>query len=165
MTVERKTLTRADGVVVTINIPTTPLPVYDDVPVVKLLPGRDDPNVRPPQPRPIPSPGEWKQLPASSKSAFLARLSSRVEQWIGLEVLKQLKAEYTPEQFAAEIAGGSYPFLERYWSILLRNARDETTFITWLRAVRQDFDRARSLVLANGWTDDTPVPLEIFGPL
>lgn len=30
---------------------------------------------------------------------------------------------------------------------------------------RRDFDRVARLAKANGWTDDTPVPEDAFGPL
>jgi hypothetical protein len=34
-----------------------------------------------------------------------------------------------------------------------------------LTAVRRDYDRLARLAKANYWTDDTPVPAAVFGPL
>jgi hypothetical protein len=35
----------------------------------------------------------------------------------------------------------------------------------WLRCVRRDFEKLVSLAKKHGWTDDTPVPPDVFGPL
>jgi hypothetical protein len=45
--------------------------------------------------------------------------------------------------------------------VILRVASDPRDLLF----VRRDFDRLCSLVKVNGWTDKTPVPPDVFGPL
>jgi hypothetical protein len=35
----------------------------------------------------------------------------------------------------------------------------------WLRCIRRDFDRLAHLARKHNWTDETPVPPDVFGPM
>jgi hypothetical protein len=117
MTIERRTHTRPNGLVVTLNVPAELPPSADGVPTVTV---RTSPTSRAVPSSPVvgPTADEVAKLPRAAREAFAERTALR------------------------EAA----------------NRPDAT-------AIRRDFDRLVLLVHANGWTDDTPVPQDVFGPL
>jgi hypothetical protein len=71
-----------------------------------------------------------------------------------------LAAALATDAYAATAAAGG---LRTAADLLLRLA---TVGTVWqLRTLRRDFDRLTRRVAAEGWTDDTPVPPAVFGPL
>jgi len=48
---------------------------------------------------------------------------------------------------------------------LLTAATVSSPVHAWLRCLRRDFDRLVYLAKKHSWTDDTPVPAEVFGPM
>lgn len=48
---------------------------------------------------------------------------------------------------------------------LLSAAHFNTPVHKQLRCIRRDFDRLVFLAKKHNWTDDTPVPQEVFGPM
>jgi hypothetical protein len=48
---------------------------------------------------------------------------------------------------------------------LVRAATYRTSLTRQLRRIRRDFDRIAHLAKTNGWTDETPVPADAFGPM
>ncbi len=89
----------------------------------------------------LPTAGEVAALPRGAGAAFAARCAERVAPLVQL-------GECEDAAGCAALA-------------ILRAAPDPRD----LMFIRRDFERLRRLAKANGWTDDTPVPPEVFGPL
>ena len=89
----------------------------------------------------LPTVAELATLPRTTRAAFAARCALRVEPLVQLDT-------------TADAAGAA--------AVAILRAAPEP----WaLQFIRRDFDRVWRLAQANGWTDDTPVPPEVFGPL
>lgn len=127
-----------------------PQPVSPGATRVKLIPVGDGgpgpllPRVtrRPKKRKPVlPTAAELATLPHTTRAAFAARCALRVEPLVQLDA-------------TADAAGAA--------AVAILRAAPEP----WaLQFIRRDFDRVRRLAQANGWTDDTPVSPEAFGPL
>ena len=127
-----------------------PQPVSPGATRVKLIPVGDGgpgpllPRVtsRPKKRKPVlPTAAELAALPGTARAAFAARCARRVEPLVQLDA-------------TADAAGAA--------AVAILRAAPEP----WaLQFIRRDFDRVWRLAQANGWTDDTPVPPEVFGPL
>jgi hypothetical protein len=89
----------------------------------------------------VPTPAEVAKLPAAARAAFAARCAARVA---------PLGHATDPHAVAA---------------LLVAAARVGSPVFRWLRCVRRDFDRLVFLAKKHNWTDDTPVPPDVFGPL
>lgn len=90
----------------------------------------------------LPASEEVATLPKLAREAFASRCAARVA---------PLRAgATTPEAVAA---------------LLLAAAIVDTPIRRQLLCVRRDFDRLARLAKMNAWTDDTPVPADVFGPL
>ena len=121
------------------------------IPVVNLIPvGDGGPGPAPPRStRPakkrkpvLPTAAELAALPGTARAAFAARCALRVEPLVAIDTN------------AADAAGAA--------AVAILRAAPEP----WaLQFIRRDFDRVWRLAQANGWSDDTPVPPEVFGPL
>ena len=89
----------------------------------------------------LPTAAELAALPGTARAAFAARCARRVEPLVQLDT-------------SADAAGAA--------AVAILRAAPEP----WaLQFIRRDFDRVWRLAQANGWSDDTPVPPEVFGPL
>jgi len=100
-----------------------------------------------PQPnRPlVPTAAEVAALPRSARAALAHRCAERVA-----PLLPEPSAELDPETAA---------------QLIVAAATVRTPLARQLRCVRRDFDRLVSLAKKHNWTDDTPVPPAVFGPL
>ena len=49
--------------------------------------------------------------------------------------------------------------------VILETATIDSPLTAQLRCIRRDFVRLKRLARKEKWTDDTPVPPEVFGPL
>jgi hypothetical protein len=50
-------------------------------------------------------------------------------------------------------------------ALIVAAATVETPLARQLRCIRRDFDRLVHLARKNNWTDETPVPASVFGPM
>jgi hypothetical protein len=91
-----------------------------------------------------------RSAPAMRRADRLADLLSTAEQ---KEALAGLLAADDPRVAAETVA--------RAAGVILRVACDPRDLLF----IRSDFEWLREQVEANGWTDDTPVPPEVFGPM
>jgi hypothetical protein len=90
----------------------------------------------------VPASEEVAELPRAAREAFSARCAARVA---------RLRAgAATPEAAAA---------------LILAAATVSTPVRRLLLCLRRDFDRLARLAKRDGWTDDTPVPPDVFGPM
>lgn len=89
----------------------------------------------------VPTAAEVARLPAAARAAFAARCAARVA---------PLGHATDPQAVAA---------------LLVAAARVGSPVSRWLRCVRRDFDRLVFLAKKHKWTDVTPVPPDVFGPL
>jgi hypothetical protein len=126
--------------------PTAP-PLPAGVPVVNLIPVGDggpapllpDRRKRRAKKAPLcPTPQEVQRLPRTARAAYLARVADRVAP-LGARV--------------ADAAAAA--------AVLVQVATDPAELL-WFR---RDFDRLAKLARKHHWTDDTPVPPSVFGPL
>jgi hypothetical protein len=90
----------------------------------------------------VPASEEVARLPRGAREAFGARCAARVA---------RLRAGTTTPEGAA--------------ALILAAATVETPIRRQLLCIRRDFDRLVYLVKKHNWTDDTPVPPDVFGPL
>lgn len=90
----------------------------------------------------VPASEEVARLPRAAREAFAARCEARV---------------------ARLRAGASSP--EAAAALIVAAATVETPIRKLLLCVRRDFDRVAHLARKHGWTDDTPVPADVFGPM
>jgi hypothetical protein len=98
------------------------------------------------KPKPmLPSEAEIATLPRLARVAFAARCTARVQPLTNGAV----HAGEPPDAVAAAAVA------------ILRVSPRPGELILF----RHDFDRLRRLAKANNWTDDTPVPPEVFGPM
>ena len=94
------------------------------------------------KPKPVlPTPDEIAALPRAAQAAFAVRCALR----------------------AAPLAdvSGSADAVEATAVVVLRATSDPRD----LRFIRRDFERVKWFALKEKWTDDTPVPPDVFGPL
>jgi hypothetical protein len=91
----------------------------------------------------VPTEEEVGQLPRSARAAFAARCALRV---------KPVRAEGVVT--TAEAA-----------RVIFETATIDTPLTAQLRCIRRDFVRLKKLARKEKWTDDTPVPPEVFGPM
>lgn len=87
----------------------------------------------------VPTADEVAKLPRAAREAFAARCALRIP---------------TASADAAAAA-----------RVLLEMATLDTPLTAQLRCIRRDFARLKRLAREQKWTDDTPVPPEVFGPL
>jgi hypothetical protein len=90
----------------------------------------------------VPASEEVARLPRSAREAFAARCAARVA--------RLRPGATTPEAAAA---------------LILAAATVETPIRRQLLCIRRDFDRLVTLAKKHNWTDDTPVPPDVFGPM
>ena len=90
----------------------------------------------------VPASEEVARLPRTAREAFAARCAARVA--------KLRPGAGSPEAAAA---------------LLLAAATTRTPLRRQLRCIRRDFDRISLLAKRNNWTDETPVPADVFGPM
>jgi hypothetical protein len=90
----------------------------------------------------VPASEEVAKLPRVAREAFAARCASRVA--------RLREGATSPEAAAA---------------LILAAATTETPIRRLLLCIRRDFDRLMYLAKKHNWTDDTPVPPDVFGPL
>jgi hypothetical protein len=90
----------------------------------------------------LPTPAEIAALPGGARAAFAARCALRVAPLVVLDA-------------TADDAAGAAALA------ILRIAPEPWA----LQFIRRDFERLRRLAKANAWTDDTPIPPEVFGPM
>ncbi len=90
----------------------------------------------------IPASEEVATLPRAAREAFAARCAARVA--------PLREGVISPEGTAA---------------LILAAATTATPVRRQLLCIRRDFDRLKLLAQQNNWTDDTPVSLDIFGPM
>ncbi|HUR54292.1 MAG TPA: hypothetical protein VMZ71_09180 [Gemmataceae bacterium] len=93
----------------------------------------------------VPDADELAKLPAAARAAYLVRCGQRVAP------LRNGDASPTDPQTAA--------------NLILTAALVCTPVRRQLRAVRKDYDRLKWFVRRYNLADDTPVPLDVFGPL
>jgi hypothetical protein len=93
----------------------------------------------------VPTAAELAKLPRSARVALARRCAARVA-----PLLREPQAELDPETAARlMLAAATYP----------------TPLARLLRCVRRDFDRLVHLAKRRNWTDETPVPPAVFGPM
>jgi hypothetical protein len=134
-------------------IDTGPQPVSPGATRVNLIPVGDGgpgpllPRVtRPPRRKPmLPGADEIARLPAQARAALAARCTLRV-----LPLTGRREPAASAEDAIAAAAVAILRVSPRPGELVL---------------IRHDFERLRRLAKANGWTDQTPVPPEVFGPL
>jgi hypothetical protein len=130
---------------------TPPLPpgtkVVQLIPVGDGGPGTPAPPLtrRKPKKPMVPSEAEIEALPRQARVAFAVRCARRVQQLTG-------RPDPDGDALAAVAAAAV---------AILRASPKPGELVL----IRHDFERLRRLAKANGWTDDTPVSLEVFGPL
>lgn len=90
----------------------------------------------------VPALEEVAKLPRLVRVAFAARCAARV-------------APLRPGLFAPEAAA----------ALILTAATSATPVRKQLLCIRRDFDRLARLAREQNWTDETPVPPEVFGPM
>jgi len=129
--------------------PPTPRPGGADFQVVVLGPPIDDPIPPEVEDRPhsnvplVPTADEIAKLPRLAQEAFAARCALRVE-----------PVRPSGVASAADAA-----------RVIFETATIDTPLTAQLRCIRRDFNRLKRLAREQKWTDDTPVPPEVFGPL
>ncbi len=94
----------------------------------------------------IPTAEEIAKLPALARAAFATRCAARVA---------PIATKPTPTALDPQTAA----------SLILAAAKVETPVRRLLRCIRRDFDRLVYLSKQRKWTDDTPVPQSVFGPM
>ena len=92
----------------------------------------------------VPTAEEIARLPRNARDALARRCAARVARLLGADG----PAELDPRSAA---------------HLLLDRAAAETPIRRQLLCIRRDFDRLRHLARKHDWTDDTPVPPEVFG--
>jgi hypothetical protein len=90
----------------------------------------------------VPASEEVAKLPRGAREAFAARCAARVA---------KLRAGATSPEAAA--------------ALILAAATVETPIRKQLLCIRRDFDRLVHLAKKHNWTDETPVPPDVFGPM
>jgi hypothetical protein len=93
----------------------------------------------------VPTAEEVARLPRLARLAFTVRCAARMQPLLPAPV-----AELDPQAAAALIVGA---------------ATVNTPLARQLRCLRRDFDRLVYLAKKRKWTDETPVPPEVFGPM
>lgn len=100
----------------------------------------------------LPRAAEIAKLPKGARIAYYARCVERVKPIL----------EHDRWSFPVELqSAASWDVTAQSAAIILSNTSD----LGELRFIRRDFERLARLARANAWTDDTPVPPEVFGPL
>jgi hypothetical protein len=94
----------------------------------------------------VPTAAEVAALPGKARAAFAARCAKRVAPLAG-----------SPAPAALDAAGAA--------GLMLAASTVASPVRAWLRRLRRDFDRLVFLAKRDEWTDDTPVPPDVFGPL
>jgi len=96
----------------------------------------------------IPTKDEIEKLPRLAQVAFATRCIQRM-----LPASADAAAHEAPDAAA------------RAAHCLFDTATIDTPLSAQLRCIRRDFARLKRLAREQKWTDDTPVPPEVFGPL
>lgn len=96
----------------------------------------------------VPTADELAALPRGARVAFRERCAARVCK------LRPAGPDCPAELDPAVAAG-----------LLVTAATAETPIRRQLLCIRRDFDRLVHLARKHDWTDDTPVPPEVFGPM
>ena len=91
----------------------------------------------------VPTAEEVAALPKCAQAAFAERCVRRVK-----------LLPVPPDMTAAAAA-----------RLLFESATIDTPLTAQLRCIRRDFARLKRLAREQKWTDDTPVPPDVFGPL
>jgi hypothetical protein len=91
----------------------------------------------------VPTAEEVAQLPRLARAAFAERCALRVRPVFA-----------APEVTAADAA-----------RVIFETATIDSPLTSQLRCIRRDFVRLKRLARKEKWTDDTPVPPDVFGPL
>lgn len=137
-----------------------PGPHYSGLEIVELvggpdylMPMGDKPGFGTPSPPPsafyqsrtplVPTAEEVAALPRLARVAFAERCARRVR-----PVLDR------PEVSAAEAARAVF-----------ETATVDSPLTAQLRCIRRDFNRLKKLARKEKWTDETPVPPDVFGPM
>lgn len=94
----------------------------------------------------IPTGEEIAKLPELARAAFAARCAARVA---------PLATNPTPTALDPATAA----------SLILAASAVDTPVRRLLRCIRRDFDRLVYLAKRRKWTDETPVPQTVFGPM
>lgn len=94
----------------------------------------------------VPTADELAKLPRAARAALAQRCATRVAPLLGPAAASELD----PDAVAR---------------LIVTAARIDTPVARLLRCVRRDFDRLLFLSKRRRWTDETPVPPTVFGPL
>jgi hypothetical protein len=94
----------------------------------------------------VPTVEEVARLPAAARAAFGRRCALRVGSLAGVPAPVELDARATA-------------------ALIVAAATVHSPLRRWLRCIRRDFDRLVYLAKKHKWSDDTPVPPDVFGPL
>jgi hypothetical protein len=108
------------------------------------LPPRPAPGTpRKQSPPLVPTADEVAALPRLARAAFAERCALRVKPVFA-----------APEVTAADAA-----------RVIFETATIDSPLTAQLRCIRRDFVRLKRLAKEHKWTDDTPVPPDVFGPM
>lgn len=105
---------------------------------------REERGIPDPQRPLVPTAAEVAKLPRLARRALALRCAERVQP------LASGVAELEPQATAA---------------LIVAAATVQTPLRRQLRCIRRDFDRLVFLAKKHKWSDDSPVPPEVFGPL
>jgi hypothetical protein len=113
-------------------------------------------------PRPIPNPDRKTHsrrplIPMRDEIETLPRLA----QLAYAERCMQRVLPENPDAAVPDVA----ETVTRVARFLFEKVSIDTPLTAQLRCIRRDFIRLKRLVLEQKWTDDTPVPPDVFGPL
>jgi hypothetical protein len=100
----------------------------------------------------IPTRSEIETLPRLAQMAFASRCTERV------------KTAYNSNLITIDHASVA-DTVARAASVLLETATIDSLLMSQLRCIRRDFVRLKKLVRQEKWTDETPVPPNVFGPM
>lgn len=89
----------------------------------------------------VPTPDDIAKLPQLARVAFLARCVLRVK----------------PVREVQTVADAA--------RVLFETATVDSPLTAQLRCIRRDFARLKRLAREQKWTDETPVPPDVFGPM
>lgn len=114
----------------------------------------------------VPTEQEVRALPRWARVAFAQRCARRVRSARGV-----LPTAAGGDSRASETAitladrAVSADAARTAADLLLKTATTDTPLTAQLRCIRRDFARLKWLAREQKWTDDTPVPPDVFGPL
>lgn len=129
----------------------------------------------------VPTEQEVGALPRWARVAFAQRCARRVRPARGLlptaaggdsragettiVLADQTATARTAVGTAPAEAAEAVRAADRAADLLLKTATTDTPLTAQLRCIRRDFARLKRLAREQKWTDDTPVPPGVFGPM